>query len=87
MISIAKFGANNTHSQGGDIVTPGIEKNGKCSFWVVGMWTKEQRKETNRQKGTKQAEEVEKSNLGDHQDHSANHQVALQSAKISSVLA
>uniref|UniRef100_M1DHT9 Uncharacterized protein n=1 Tax=Solanum tuberosum TaxID=4113 RepID=M1DHT9_SOLTU len=49
------------------------------------MWTKEQRNDTNRQKGIKQAEEVEKSNPGDRQDHSANRRVALQTSQSSSV--
>ncbi|KAH0764903.1 hypothetical protein KY285_000774 [Solanum tuberosum] len=45
-----------------------------------GMWIKEQIKDTNRQKGTKQAEEVEKGEPGDRQDHSSTRRVALQSA-------
>uniref|UniRef100_M1DDP8 Uncharacterized protein n=1 Tax=Solanum tuberosum TaxID=4113 RepID=M1DDP8_SOLTU len=46
-----------------------------------GIWAKEQSKDTNRQKGTKQAKEREKSNPGDRQEYSANHRVALQTAQ------
>jgi len=48
--------------------------------WFLGIWVKEQGKNTNRQKGTKQAEEVEKSYPSDRQDHSVVHRVALQLA-------
>ncbi|XP_049372612.1 uncharacterized protein LOC125837560 [Solanum verrucosum] len=39
---------------------------------------KEKNKDNNMQKGTKQAEDMEKSNFGDHQDHSVSRRVALQ---------
>lgn len=44
------------------------------------MWIKEQNKNTNKHKGTKQSEEMEKSEYADHQDHSVARRVALQSA-------
>uniref|UniRef100_M1DSH8 Uncharacterized protein n=1 Tax=Solanum tuberosum TaxID=4113 RepID=M1DSH8_SOLTU len=40
-----------------------------------GMWIEEQMKDTNKQKGTKQAEEGEKGKLDDCQEHSANHRI------------
>uniref|UniRef100_M1DFI3 Uncharacterized protein n=1 Tax=Solanum tuberosum TaxID=4113 RepID=M1DFI3_SOLTU len=45
-----------------------------------GMWIKEQSKDNNMQKGTKQAEEVEEGDPSDRQDHSATRRVSLQSA-------
>uniref|UniRef100_M1E022 Integrase core domain containing protein n=1 Tax=Solanum tuberosum TaxID=4113 RepID=M1E022_SOLTU len=45
-----------------------------------GIWIEEQSKDTNRQKGTKQTDEVEKSEPDDRQDHSASCRVALPSA-------
>uniref|UniRef100_M1DTX2 Uncharacterized protein n=1 Tax=Solanum tuberosum TaxID=4113 RepID=M1DTX2_SOLTU len=47
---------------------------------VSGMWIKEQKKDTNRHKGTKQVGEVEKGKPDDCQDDSTTRQVNLQSA-------
>uniref|UniRef100_M1DCI0 Uncharacterized protein n=1 Tax=Solanum tuberosum TaxID=4113 RepID=M1DCI0_SOLTU len=46
---------------------------------VDGIWIEEHSKDTNRQKGTKQTEEVEKGEPNDRQDHSTTRRVALQS--------
>uniref|UniRef100_M1DHE1 Uncharacterized protein n=1 Tax=Solanum tuberosum TaxID=4113 RepID=M1DHE1_SOLTU len=50
-----------------------------------GIWSEEQSKDTNRQKGTKQTEEVENNEPNDHQEHLTNHRVAIQFAKSSDV--
>uniref|UniRef100_M1DSU9 Uncharacterized protein n=1 Tax=Solanum tuberosum TaxID=4113 RepID=M1DSU9_SOLTU len=46
----------------------------------IGIWIEEQIKDTNRQKETKQAEELKKGKPGDRIEHLANHQVACLTA-------
>uniref|UniRef100_M1DN85 Integrase core domain containing protein n=1 Tax=Solanum tuberosum TaxID=4113 RepID=M1DN85_SOLTU len=48
---------------------------------IRGIWIEEQSKDTNRQKGTKQAEEMKKGDPVDCQEHSAYRQVAYLTAK------
>uniref|UniRef100_M1DTM7 Uncharacterized protein n=1 Tax=Solanum tuberosum TaxID=4113 RepID=M1DTM7_SOLTU len=45
---------------------------------IRGIWIEEQSKDTNRQKGTKQADEMKMAKPKDPQEHSACHQVAHQ---------
>ncbi|KAG5609715.1 hypothetical protein H5410_020996, partial [Solanum commersonii] len=46
------------------------------SIFDNGIRIEEQSKDTNRQNGTKQTEEIKKDKLGDHQEHLVNHRVA-----------
>uniref|UniRef100_M1DSS1 Uncharacterized protein n=1 Tax=Solanum tuberosum TaxID=4113 RepID=M1DSS1_SOLTU len=47
---------------------------------ISGIWIEEQSKDTNRQTGTKQAEEIKMEEPEDRQEHSACHRVSYQTA-------
>ncbi|KAG5632586.1 hypothetical protein H5410_004303, partial [Solanum commersonii] len=66
-----------------EIVTPSIDApTGRATVFILRQllffcgWDEEQTKNTNRQKGTKQAEEMKKGEPEDHQEHSTCHQSA-----------
>uniref|UniRef100_M1DG70 Uncharacterized protein n=1 Tax=Solanum tuberosum TaxID=4113 RepID=M1DG70_SOLTU len=63
-----------THGPGGvQLPTTGSSTNlGPCH----GIWIEDQSKDTNRQKRTKQTEEVKKGELEDRHEHLANRRVA-----------